>query len=189
MLLVFRGIRFFQALLAVLTLAAGVIAVVTLKNYTDGKGVIFLFIAVVLGLTFLWAFAAALRAPTSFVAVAIPEGRTRIRFAGFVDTVLDNRNIVGARMVRLRFLGGLGVRTNFAGDVALASVWGEAVELTFKVPIRVWLIPRLVPLKTRRLSMSLRNGQKLVDQFGGANTSSPATPTARNMKRRGTRTR
>lgn len=189
MLLVFRGIRAFQILLAVATLAEGIMAVVFLKSYVDGTGVIFLPIAALLGLAFLWTFAAALRAPTSFVAVAIPEGRTRIRFAGFVDTVIDNRNIVGARMVRWSFIGGLGVRTNFSGDVALASAWGEAVELTFKSPIRVWLIPRVLPLRAQRLSLSLRNGQKLADHFGGPNLSSPAKASARNMNRRGPRTR
>jgi len=190
MLLVFRGIRAFQALLAVATLGEGVMAVVFLKSYTDGNGLIFLPIAAILGLAFLWTFAAALRAPTSFVAVAIPEGRTRIRFAGFVDTVIDNRNIVGARLVRRSFIGGVGVRTNFSGEVALVSAWGEAVELTFKSPIRVWLIPGILPLKAYRLSLSLRNGQKLVDHFGSVKTpSSPAKATARNMNRRGPRTR
>jgi len=189
MLLVFRGIRAFQVLLVVATLAEGIVAVFALKYYVDGRGVIFLPMAAILGLTFLWTFAAALRAPTSFVAVAIPEGRTRIRFSGFVDIVVDNRNILGARLVRRRFITGLGVRTNFSGDVALASAWGEGVELTFKAPIRVWLIPGLLPLKAQRLSLSLRNGQKLVEHFGAASASSPATNTARRMNRRGPRTR
>jgi hypothetical protein len=190
MLLVFRGIRAFQVLLVIATLAEGVMAVVFLKYYADGEGLIFLPIAAVLGLTFLWTFAAALRAPTSFLAVAIPEGRTRIRFAGFVDTVIDNKNIVGARMVRQSFFRGLGVRTNFSGEVALASAWGEAVELTFKSPIRVWLIPGVFSTRAQRLSLSLRNGQKLVDHFGGVKTpSSPAKASTRNMNRRGPRTR
>ena len=189
MLFVFRAIRAFQAMLAGLTLASGIIAVVALKACTDGSGRWYLAVAIVLGLVFLWAFAAALRAPTSFVAVAVPEGRTRIRFAGFVDTVVDNRNILGARMVRHGFPRGLGVRTNFAGNVALATAWGDAVELTFAVPMRVWLIPQILPVKARTLTLSLKNGHLLAEHFGPPATASPSTSPARKMNRRGTRTR
>jgi hypothetical protein len=189
MLLVFRGIRMFQVVLVLVTLISGVGAVLALKGFTDGNTILLLPAAFVLGLTFLWAFAAALRAPTSFVAVAIPEGRTRIRFAGFVDTVVDNKNIRGARMVRRNILGGIGVRTNFSGDVALVSTWGEAVEITLGQPIRVWLLPKVLRVKAQRLTLSVRNGQKLVDHFGSAAAASPPADPARKMNRRGPRTR
>ncbi len=186
MLFAFRGIRAFQALLAIATLSSGVGAVLVLKGYADGGPLPLLFGAIILGAVFLWAFATTLRAPTSFVAVA-PE-RTRIRFAGFVDTVVANDNIVGARLRRRNVFGGVGVRTNFSGDVALVSTWGEAVEITFRQPIRVWLVPRLIPLGARRLTLSLRNPQKFVERFGRP-AASPAAGGGRRMKARGSRTR
>ena len=123
MLFAFRGIRMFQVLLAIIALACGVGATVALKRVADGQGILLLLPAVLLGMVFLWAFAATLRAPTSFVAVT-PE-RTRIRFAGLIDTVISNKDVAGARLVRRNILGGIGVRTNFSGDVALVSTWGE----------------------------------------------------------------
>jgi hypothetical protein len=58
------------------------------------------------------------------------------------------------------------VRTGFGGDVALVAAWGTAAELTLKRPIRVWLIPRLIPVKATRVVVSVRNPQKLVERFG-----------------------
>ncbi|MGI8927748.1 MAG: hypothetical protein ACR2HN_14050 [Tepidiformaceae bacterium] len=186
MLFVFRGIRGFQVVLSVAAVVAGIAAVLMVKAFSDGGSILLLVPAVVLGLVFLWAFATTLRAPTSFVAVS--EERTRIRFAGFVDTVVANGDISAARVVQRRFLGGVGVRTNFSGDVALLSRWGEAAELTLRKPIRVWLVPRLVPLRAHRLTVSVRNPEKLARRFGGA-SQSPLTRPARKMKHRGPRTR
>ena len=178
----------FQALLSLIALATGVAAVVLLKAVADNKGLLLLVPAVLAGLGFLWAFATTLRAPTSFVAVA--EERTRIRFAGFVDTVVANKDIVGVRVVRRNILGGIGVRTNFRGDVALVSTWGNVAEVTFRKPIRVWLIPRLLPIRASRLQVSVRNPERLAERFvSPAARQSPAKPVARNMNRRGPRTR
>jgi hypothetical protein len=142
----------------------------------------------VFGVAFLWCFAAALRAPTSFVAVA--EERTRIRFAGFVDTVVANNDILSAKTTKWPIWGGIGIRTNFRGHVALCSAWGEAVEMDFRHPIRIWVIPRLWKVQATRLTVSIRNGEKLVDRLGsGRAASSPPAAGARKMKRRGSRTR
>lgn len=184
MLFAFRGTRFFQVLLVIAALSTGVGATLALKSYVDGGPLALVFLAVILGVVFLWAFATALRAPTSFV--AITDERMRIRFAGFVDTVIATDDVMGARLVRRNILGGIGVRTNFSGDVALVSTWGEVVELTLRRPMRVWLIPRLIPLKAERLTLSLRNPQKVVERFGAAK---PAATTARKARQRGSRTR
>jgi hypothetical protein len=148
-----------------------------------------LLVAFVLGLVFLWTFSAALKAPTSFMAVA--DERTRIRFAGFVDLVVANQNIVSARLKRHRFLAGIGIRTNFGGDVALITLPGEVVELTFREPVRVWLVPRLIPLRAHRLSLSLLHPARVVERFAPAAPvpSPPPNAHARRMKRRGSRTR
>jgi hypothetical protein len=184
-LFVFRGIRVFQVFLALVCLAMGLGAVLSILAASQGA-VIGIVPAVVLGLAFLWCFAAALRAPTSFVAVA--EERTRIRFAGFVDTVIANSDVVAARTAKWPIWGGIGIRTNFRGHVALTSAWGEAVELDLRNPVRIWVIPRLWKVNASRLTLSVRNGRKLVDRFGLSVSSPPAAP-ARKMKRRGSRTR
>jgi hypothetical protein len=185
----FRGIRSFQVLLAFLAVVTGVGAVLAIKGFADSDAVPLLFVALLLGLVFLWAFATALRAPTSFVAVA-PE-RTRIRFAGFVDTVVDNGNIAGAALTEWRMIvGGIGVRTNFKGRVGLVCAGGPAAELTFREPIRVWAIPKLIPMRAERLVVSVRNPEKLVERFGPVPaTASPPVTAERKMKRRGSRAR
>lgn len=187
MLFVFRGIRFFQVLLSMVALATGVGAVLCVLLLSDGE-ILGIIPAVVLGLAFLWSFAATLRAPTSFVAVA--EERTRIRFAGFVDTVVANKDIKSARKVKWPLWGGIGIRTNFRGHVALSSIWGEAVELELRTPIRVWVVPKLWKVNATRLTVTLRNSHKLVEHFSsGAKLASPANQPARKMKNRGSRTR
>ena len=188
MLFAFRGVRMFQVLLAIIALACGIGATLALKGVTNGQGILLLLPAVILGMVFLWAFSATLRAPTSFVAVT-PE-RTRLRFAGLIDTVISNNDVVGARLVRRNILGGIGVRTNFSGDVALVTTWGEVVELTLRNPVRVWLVPRIIPLRATRLTLSLRNPQKLVDRFGAPTTPTrTATVGGGRTRQRGSRTR
>lgn len=173
-------------LLAVAGLACGVGAVFALKAFADGGTWVLLVAGAILGLTFSWLFAATLRIPTSFVAIS--DERTRIRFGGFVDTVVANKDIVGAELTNWPLLGGLGVRTNFRGDVALTAAWGTAVRVTFRTPIRIWVIPRLWPARAQRLTLSLRNPQKFVERFGPPVASPPESAT-RKMKPRGLRTR
>ena len=188
MLFGFRGVRAFQILMALVALACALGATLLLKGFTDGGSVGLVLLAVVLGLLFLWLFGIALRAPTSFVAVA-PE-RTRIRFAGFIDTVIDNRDIAGVRVVRQSFFAGLGVRTDFHGTVSLATAWGDVAEITLNKPIRVWLIPRLVPLYGRRLRLSVRHPAKMVERFGEPPAqSSPGAPRPRKMASAGRKRR
>jgi len=185
----FRGIRAFQLLFAVVTLGAGVGAVLLVRTASDGT-TLALVPAVVLGLLFLFAFSVALRAPTAFLAVS--DERTRLRFPPFVDTVFANSDIAGVRLVRRGVASGLGVRANFRGDVALATAWGTAAEISLRRPIRIWLLPKLIPLRATRLQLSLKNPHKLADRFPAparpAGASSPASA-ARKMKNRGPRTR
>jgi hypothetical protein len=164
MIFAFREMRLFQALLAMVALASGVGTAFAAKGFSDSHNVLLLLLTVFLGLVFVWMFSATLKAPTSFV--AITEDRTRIRFGSFVDTVVANSNIAGAEMAKHWLPAGVGVRTNFRGDVALVSTTGEVARLIFRQPIRVWLIPRLIPLRAQRLTVSVRNPQKLVERFG-----------------------
>jgi hypothetical protein len=186
MLFAFRGVQMFQLVLAIAALACGVGATLVVKAVADGTtpkvSIVF---AVFLGLVFLWVFGAALKAPTSLV--AITDERTRIRYANFVDTVINTHDIAGARLVKRNILGGMGVRTNFSGDVALVMTWGWCVEITLRNPVRVWLVPKLIPLHATRLTLSLRNPAKLVERFGPPTPLQPAP--AGKSRQRGSRTR
>lgn len=176
----FRGIRWLQAVVAIAAGALAIAGVLTLKAYIDDRAGLLLMLTVVYAVLFLWLFGMALRLPTSFVAIS-PE-RMRIRFGGFTDSLLETREVAGARLVNWSWWKGLGVRTGFGGDVALVAAWGPAVELTLKQPIRVWLIPRLWRVRATRVTLSVRNPQKMVERFGPA-TAQP-TPTATGKRKR-----
>lgn len=187
MLFGFRGIRTFQVILALAALALGVGVALTLRAYADSGNLFFLASGILLGLGFLWMFGTALRAPTSFVAVG--EERTRIRFAGFVDTVVPNSDILGVSLVRRGMWYGLGVRMT-PGGVSLLTSWGELAEFSLRSPVRVWLIPRIFPVKTRTLGVSVRNPGLLAQRFGApTGGASPRKRGAGKMGRRGPRTR
>ena len=187
MLFAFRGVQMFQVILAIAALATGVGATLLVKAYSDGGSVLLVGAAALLGLVFLWMFGAALKAPTSLI--AITEERSRIRFANFVDTVISNDDVAGARLVKRNILGGVGVRTNFGGDVALVTTWGPAVELTLKRPVRIWLVPKLIPLRASRLTLSVRNPAKMVERFGPVTVTPTTAGSGRKTRQRGSRTR
>ncbi len=149
------------------TLASGVgcVALVWRVTVADPGWVLLsaLVPALALGLVFVWMFGAMLRLPTSLVAVG--DSRTRIRFGGFTDLTVANANIVGARIVKHSWWGGLGVRGNLGGTVALTAAFGDVAELEFSSPVRVWAIPRLLPLSARCLRVGVRNPARLVERF------------------------
>ena len=178
----FRGIRLLQVIVAIAAAALAIGGVIILKAYTDGGSATLLLLAALFGILFLWLFAIALRLPTSFVAIS-PD-RMRIRFGGFVDTILETDDVLGAQLVNWRWWHGLGVRTGFGGDVALVAAWGPAAEVTLKKPIRVWVIPRIWRIKASRVVMSVRNPHKMVERFGPV-TAQPAgrgSPTKRKRR-------
>ena len=160
----FRGIRFLQAAVAIAAGAMAISGVVVLKTYLDEDQPLMLLLAIFFGMLFLWLFGMALRLPTSFIAIS--QDRMRIRFGGFVDTIVDTNDVLGAELVPWRWWRGLGVRTAFGGDVAFVAAWGTAAEITLKRPIRVWLLPRLWRVSATRVVVSVRNPQKLAERFG-----------------------
>ncbi len=163
MLFAFRGIRLFQVVLVLIALITGLGAVFLARAVADGNGSILIVPGIVLLFVFSWSFMAALRAPTSFV--AITDERTRIRFAGFVDTVVATPDITSAQTVRWNILGGIGIRTNFGGKVALVTATGTAVEIGLRSPIRVSVIPGILRVKADRLTLSVKNPQRMVERF------------------------
>ncbi len=163
MLFAFRGIRLFQVVLVLIALITGLGAVFLARAVADGNGSILIVPGIVLLFVFSWSFMGALRAPTSFV--AITDERTRIRFAGFVDTVVATPDITSAQTVRWNILGGIGIRTNFGGKVALVTATGTAVEIGLRSPIRVSVIPGILRVKADRLTLSVKNPQRMVERF------------------------
>lgn len=160
----FRGIRLLQVIFVIGAGALAIGGVVLLKAYLDGESVFYMPLAIVFAALFIWLFATAIRLPTSFVAIS-PD-RMRIRFGGFVDTIIDTREVSGAQLVNWPLWKGLGVRTSFGGDAALVAGWGPVAEITLKHPIRIWLIPRLWRVRATRITLSVRNPHKMVDRFG-----------------------
>jgi len=187
MLFGFRGIRLYQGLLASIALTFGIAAALTTKAYTDERAPMLLALTGLFVVLFIWMFGLALRAPTSFVAVS--DERTRIRFAGFVDTVIDNRSIAGVQLAKHPLWGGIGVRTDFGGTVALATATGVVAELVLREPLRIWLIPHLWRVNARKLRLSIRNPQKLVERFGAPTTERPSAASAKKARARGSRAR
>ena len=178
----FRGVRLLQVILVFAAGSSAIGAVLFLKIYADEGGAMLLALAGVFAVLFIWIFSMALRMPTSFVAIS-PE-RMRIRFGGFVDTIVDTKDVSGARLVSWQVWKGLGVRTGFGGDVALVAAWGTAAELTLKRPIRVWLIPRLWRISATRVVVSVRNPHKMVERFGPVKNDPAKTLTSSKRKRR-----
>jgi len=164
LLFAFRGVRLLQALVAVAAGAVAIGALVLLRSALDEGGPWLLAPAAFLAILFFWLFGMALRLPTSFVAVS-PE-RMRIRFGGFVDTIIETRDVAGARDLDWPWWKGLGVRTAFRGDAALLAAWGPAVEVTLRRPIRIWLIPRILPVRASRIVLGVKNPGKLTERFG-----------------------
>ena len=177
----FRGIRFLQVTVALAAMGAAIGGIVLVLSYVDQKQPWSLLLAIILGLFFLWLFGAALRLPTSFIAIS-PD-RMRIRFGGFADTTVETRDVLGARLVPWTWWKGIGARTAFHGDVALVATWGTAAELTLKNPIRVWLIPRLLPVRATRVTVSVRNPQRLVERFGPVKNAPPKNTNTTTRKR------
>ncbi|MBK6662835.1 MAG: hypothetical protein IPG47_08795 [Thermoflexaceae bacterium] len=188
MLFGFRSIRRYQVMLAIIAIVFGVTSALTTKSYTEEKEPVLLGLTALFMVLFIWMFSLALRAPTSFVAVS--DERTRIRFAGFVDTVIDNRSVIGVRLVKHPLWGGIGVRTSFGGTVALATATGQVAELVLRQPVRVWLIPRILPVRANNLRLSIRNPQKLVERFGAPPAERPQpAASSRKARTRGSRAR
>lgn len=178
----FRGIRALQVVLAIAAGSLAIGGVFILKSYIDGEGVFLLVLAVVFGLLFLWMFAMAVRLPTSFVAIS-PE-RMRIRFGGFVDEIVETKDVAGAQLVDWRWWRGLGVRTGGGSAVAFVAAWGPAAEVTLKRPIRVWVIPRIWRKKATTVVLSVRNPQKMVERFGPVKSEPAKSLVSSKRKRR-----
>jgi CRISPR-associated Cas5-like protein len=82
-----------------------------------------------------------------------------------LDTVIDNGDIAAVRLVRHRWWGGIGLRSDMRGTVAIVTALGQVAEFELKVPVRLWAIPRVWGFNARKLRLSIRNPEKLVERF------------------------
>ncbi len=159
----FRWLRLFQIVLifGALALGAGVAGMVS--TFIDNGSAIALLPAAFMALVFVWLCRLAFQMPASRVTVG-PVG-TRVRFGGFIDTLIPPGGIVAARTAKHPWWGGLGVRTWFGSTVVLASAPGRVAELELREKVRVWLVPRVFGLKAQRLRVSVERPDELARQF------------------------
>lgn len=155
--------RLFQIVLifGALALGAGVAGMVS--TFIDNGSAIALLPAAFMALVFVWLCRLAFQMPASRVTVG-PVG-TRVRFGGFIDTLIPPGGIVAARTAKHPWWGGLGVRTWFGSTVVLASAPGRVAELELREKVRVWLVPRVFGLKAQRLRVSVERPDELARQF------------------------
>src|SRR5688572_19388696 len=118
----FRGIRGLQIIVVIAAGAMAIAGTLMLRSYLDSQNVLEMLLTILFAVIFIWLFGMAIRLPTSFVAVS-PD-RMRIRFGGFVDTIMETKDVAGAGLVEWKWWRGIGVRTFFSGDIALVAAWG-----------------------------------------------------------------
>jgi hypothetical protein len=88
-----------------------------------------------------------------------------VRFPGAVDAAVPRSNVVAAGLANHRWWQGLGIRSNLAGTVMLATATGACAQLEFAEPLRVWVIPGILPTRAKRLRLSLRDPGRLIAHF------------------------
>lgn len=105
--------------------------------------------------------------------VVVTPAEVYVRFPGAVDATMLRSNVVGAGLANHRLWQGLGIRTDLAGTVMLATATGTCAQFELAEPLRVWVIPRILPIRARRLRLSVRDPGRLVALF-----ETPAAPPA-----------
>ncbi|WP_322796015.1 hypothetical protein [Tepidiforma sp.] len=118
---------------------------------------------VVVPLLIVAAFLAAMarRLPAARVEV-LPAGLA-VRFPFAIDETIPWAEVADAAVVRHRWWNGLGIRTNLRDNVALATLPGPAVAVTFRSPRRVAVIPWTFRIGARRLILTVESPQRLAE--------------------------
>jgi hypothetical protein len=162
----FRGVRLFQWILVLIAVAcAGGAASIAAAVAADGAWPL-LPVAAFMVAVGAFALVTAGRLPSSSLRVSATT--TAVRFPGFVDAAFDNATIDRVKLTKWRaFPGGLGVRTDLRGMVALVYAGGPAVELVLREPLRVWLIPGIWRARARRLILTVETPDEVVAAYTG----------------------
>jgi hypothetical protein len=78
---------------------------------------------------------------------------------------MPRTNVLSATIAGHRWWQGLGIRSDLAGTVMLATATGNCAQFELDEPLRVWVIPRILPIRARRLRLSVRDPERLVALF------------------------
>lgn len=159
----FRGVRGMQALLAtvVVLLLCGVAGMLW-GAVTGGAWILVVtagFLATVAAyLTWMVA-----RLPNA--SVIISDESVRFSFPGAVDAAVPRSNVRSVELADHHWWQGLGIRTDLVGTVMLATATGRSAQFELAEPLRVWVIPRILPIRARRLRVSVDDPGRLVALF------------------------
>lgn len=115
-------------------------------------------IPLLLAVAFVGVFAR--RLPGAFAAVQ-PDG-VRIEYPLSLSAIIPYGDIASAAVVGHHFLSGLGIRTNLAGHVALASAWGPSAELELREPVRTGILPYIWWTHAGKLRLTIERPEDFV---------------------------
>lgn len=159
----FRGVRPMQALLAgsTILLAAGAVGMVWAAVTEDA----WLMLAPALLLVVTVAYLLRMLARLPGACAVVSERELYVRFPAAVDAAMPRTNVLSATIAGHRWWQGLGIRSDLAGTVMLATATGNCAQFELDEPLRVWVIPRILPIRARRLRLSVRDPERLVALF------------------------
>lgn len=159
----FRGVRGIQAVLA-LSLVALLAGLVSMAWVAIAEPALPLLVPAVLVLL-ATAYLVFMLARLSSSRVTVTAESVSFRFPGAVDAAIPRANIVSAALADHRWWQGLGIRSDLAGTVMLATTTGTAAQFELANPLRIWVIPRILPIRARRLRVTIRDPERLVSRF------------------------
>lgn len=92
--------------------------------------------------------------------IELGDGTLRVRFGWLFDHSFPIETVEDASPRRLPLWVGIGWHMDFCGGIALTGSLRNGVEIRFREPQRVRM---LIPLRCRRLAVSLENPQGFLD--------------------------
>lgn len=161
-----------QALLGAVVVLLGAGAAGTLWAAAAGGG--WLLVATAAFLTAVLAYLVTMLVRLPGAHVAVDRELVYFRFPGAVDAAVPRSNVRTVAVANHRWWQGLGIRTDLMGTVMLATATGPSPQFEFAEPLRVWVIPSILPIRARRLRVSVRDPERLVSLF--AAVTPPGTP-------------
>ena len=159
----FRGVRGMQAVLA-LSLIAMLTGLVSMAWVAFAEPAWPLLIPAAL-LLLAAAYLAFLLIQLPAAHITVEGSSLAIYFPGAVDAAIPGANIVSTSLANHRWWQGLGIRSDLAGTVMLATATGVAAQFELETPLRIWVIPRILPIRARRLRVTVREPERLVSRF------------------------
>jgi hypothetical protein len=85
-----------------------------------------------------------------------------------LHTTIPFADIESVETVQHSLLYGIGIRTNLAGHVALATAWGPAIQLTLRQPVRTGILPRIWSTHAGQLRLTVERPEDLAAELNSA---------------------